>query len=72
MASCNVQNPSLIQNFLQVLNTIFQRDALNLLKLLISEFSVNILLLGIMQCMRALYAPPSPQKRGASCPVKGF
>lgn len=51
-------------------NIIFQSGAFNLFQPLISEFSVNILLLGIMQCRRAWYAPP--QKRGANCPVKGF
>lgn len=59
-----------MQNLLQVLSTIFQSGALNLIQLLTSEFCINILLLGIMQW--ACYASLSPQKRGASCPVKGF
>lgn len=59
-----------MQNLLQVLSTIFQSGALNLIQLLTSEFCINILLLGIMQW--AWYASLSPQKRGASCPVKGF
>jgi len=61
-------NKILMQNLLQVLKTIFQNGAVNLLQLLIAEFSVKILLLEIRQ--HARYAPLSPQKHGANCSVK--
>lgn len=50
------------------MSTAFQNGSLNLLQLLISEFSISIWLLDINQC--ACCAPLSPQKDEANCPLE--